>query len=258
MFAGSGGGTTQPAPGRGSSSRSVIRSASPVQWKPARPKRNRRGRCARRGRDRRSPSSKTASRGGTPDAQRAGATVAAIPSTDAATATSITPPIGTEKVVTPSDASEATPRRAPITPSSSPTRVPITASATPSPRTIRITWRRDAPLARSSPNSRRRSPTDSSSVFTTPIRACTKVNSSIHSTTRWNPVSTSERRSTNAAGFSTELTPDCLATSRTAARAAASFGDSDTSAAMSVVAGTWRVSTERSRAKSPRRRSPEV
>ena len=93
--------------------------------------------------------------------------------------------------------------------------------------------------------------------MTTPISACTRVNSSIHSMTRWNPVSTSDRRSTNASGRSTELTPDRDASSSTCARVAASSGDRATSAAMSVVAGTCRLSTARSSTMSPRRSSPE-
>ena len=88
-----------------------------------------------------------------------------------------------------------------------PSVAPTTARATPSSRTIRWIWARVAPVARRSPNSRRRSPTESSSVLTTPTSACSSVNSSIHWITLWKPRSNWERWSTNCAGSSTLVTP---------------------------------------------------
>ena len=56
-------------------------------------------------------------------------------------------------------------------PSTMPSSAPIAAVITDSARTIRRTWRRDMPTARSSPSSRVRSCTDSASVLTIPSSA---------------------------------------------------------------------------------------
>ena len=78
-------------------------------------------------------------------------------------------PHGTRKPIPSSDSAFETSRARNI-PSGSPTAAPISAVITLSWRTMRRTWRRVMPTARSIPSSRVRSKTDRISVLTIPNR----------------------------------------------------------------------------------------
>ena len=196
------------------------------------------------------PVSASASNGGTADAIRAGIHDAATPATSATRAMATTVATGIENTPSPNEARAHTANAAAPVPAAIPNSVPTEENDTPSSNTIRSTARREAPATLRRPNSRRRSPTDRTRVLTTPTRACRSVNSSIHSTTRSKPRSTSPRSPTNSWGVVTAVTPYEVASSLTRA-AVASVPSVFTSAARSVVAGTWRVSTARSVTTSP-------